>query len=283
MRTLAIVLLLLVGVPLLAALLLALLDLRPASLRSTYRRAVRDASTRRGALELVQEEELTSLPAPVATYLRRAGVVDRPRVRRFHAVLTSEMRAGPDAAWFPARADQHEFFAPAERLFFMRARRGGVPFDVLHHYAGDGASMRVRVAGLVTVVDLSGSTLALAETVTLLNDMCVLAPAALLDADVEWEPVDARMARVTFTNAGYVVHASLHFDDAGDLVDFRSDDRWMLDGHVLRRLPWSTPLSDYADFGGVRLARRGEAQWTQDGRTWSYGRFVLQRLEYGGS
>ena len=42
-------------------------------------------------------------------------------------------------------------------------------------------------------------------------------------------------------------------------------------------------MRDYRDFGGARLAARGEARWTDGSRTWAYGRFVLERIAYNES
>ena len=249
-------------------------------LPAAFKREVRAELRRPTQPSIVTEADLAPLPRPLQTYLRRAGVVDRPRVRNFHAEFTAQMRGGPDEPWMTATADQYEFFAPTSRLFFMRASRGGVPFKVFHRYVGSAATMDVRVAGLVPVVSLAGAEMTKSETVTLFNDMCVLAPAALLDAPVIWAVLDDRTVRGTFTNAGYTVSADLIFDENGDLIDFRSDDRSMSEGKTMRRLPWTTPLSDYRSFGDARLAAVGEARWTDAGRTWTYGRFVLKAIRY---
>ena len=63
------------------------------------------------------------------------------------------------------------------------------------------------------------------ETVTLLNDIVVMAPAAVLDLPFTWETLSDRTLRATFSNAGYTVSAELTFDAAGDLVGFISNDR----------------------------------------------------------
>jgi hypothetical protein len=41
------------------------------------------------------------------------------------------------------------------------------------------------------------------ETVTMFNDMCLLAPAALLDVAVVWEEIGSQRVRGAFTNAGF--------------------------------------------------------------------------------
>lgn len=250
------------------------------SLRSSFLRDAREALAALPASPLVTDADLAPLPPLVATYLRRARVVGRPRVRSFHATFHAQMRSGPQAPWMTATADQYERFDPTARLFFMKARRGLVPFVVYHRYVGSEATMRVRLAGLVPIVTLGGDEATRSETVTLLNDICVLAPAALIDTPVAWTAVDDRHVRATYANAGHCVSAVLTFDAAGDLVDFLSDDRSMAEGNTLRRLPWTTPLRDYRDFGGARLAAHGDAQWTDGGTTWAYGRFELQRITY---
>jgi hypothetical protein len=249
-------------------------------LPSAFRRDVQTELLRANHASLVTEADLAPLPQQLQMYLRRVGVVNRPRVKSFRAEFAAEMRGAPDASWMHATADQYEFFAPAARLFFMRTSRGGVPFFVFHRYVGDSASMDVRVAGIIPMVKLAGDEMTRSETVTLFNDMCALAPASLIDAPVSWVEVDDHTVRGTFTNAGHVVSADLVFDANGDLVDFRSADRSMSEGKTMRRLPWTTPLSDYRSFDGVRLAALGEACWTDGGRTWTYGRFVLKRIVY---
>jgi hypothetical protein len=142
--------------------------------------------------------------------------------------------------------------------------------------------MEVRAAGVISVVEAGGPQLNQSETVTMFNDLCVLAPAALLDAPVIWEEVDARSTRAIFTNAGHTIRAELVFDDAGDLVDFVSDDRFQTsDGTSYRRYPWSTPLRDYRRFaGGMRVAARGAARWLTPQGELSYGRFEIVDIEY---
>jgi hypothetical protein len=146
---------------------------------------------------------------------------------------------------------------------------------------GDAATMQVRVLGLFTVADEGGPVLTQSETVTLLNDMFFLAPAALVDAPIDWEPVDEHAVRAVYANAGHNVSAVAYFDEAGDLRNFRSDDRWRMDGKHRRLLPWTTPMKTYGTMGGVRLAVEAEARWLDPGGAWTYGELVIEGIEYG--
>jgi hypothetical protein len=265
---------------------LSRLDRRRSSLRSRYDAEVRSLhaglGSRAGAP--VTEAELAPLPPQVQTYLRRAGVIGRPHVRHFHAVFSGQLRSRPDAGWMTAIVEQDNFYGspgPA-RLFFMAARRWGIPYVAFHRYVGSAASMQVRLAGVLEVVSVSGPVMTQSETVTLFNDMCFLSPAALLEAPVRWESLDARRVQATYANAGNTISAVLSFDESGDLVGFVSEDRYQLDGKTEKRFPWSTPLGHYRGFGSARLASEGEARWVEPGGAWTYAKLVLQRITYNG-
>jgi len=277
----------LVAVAAIAAVVIALrwLDRRPTSLRSAYLADMRRFEGLTGvASPPVSEADLAALPPQVQTYLRRAKVLGRPRVRSFHAVFRGKMRGAPDGGWMDAEIEQRNYFGPdaPARLFYMKARRWGVPFVGYHRYVGTEATMRVRLAGLLEVVHASGDLMTQSETVTLFNDMCFLAPGALLDAPVSWQSLDAHRVRATYTNAGKTISAVLSFDEAGDLVGFVSQDRYQsADGKHFRLFPWSTPLGNYRDFGPARLASGGDARWQEPTGEWTYGHLELQRIEYG--
>jgi len=260
----------------------ALVDLRGSSLSSTYRREVERALARSGTAssELVTEAELEKLPAPLRNYVRRSGAVGRPHVRNIRVRWHGQMRNGIDAPWMAARIEQIETFDEPTRLFYMEASRYGVPFQGLHEYIGDSATMRVRVASLFEVVNARGSEMNRSETVTLFNDMCLLAPATLLDANATWRVLDDHKVRGTFTNAGNTISAELSFDAQGDLVLFVSNDRdQSADGKTYRNLPWSTPVTAYRDFGAARVAAKGEAVWHEPSGPFVYGRFEIESLE----
>jgi hypothetical protein len=127
---------------------------------------------------------------------------------------------------------------------------------------------------------MSGPLLTQSETVTLLNDVFFMAPAALVDLPVTWETLDERRVRATFANAGDTVSAVAYFNEAGDLVDFDSEDRYQMDRDPPQLARWSTPFFEHRSYGGVRLPSGGEAMWGPEGQAWAYGDFTLRSVEY---
>ncbi len=261
--------------------LLGAWELRPASFRSTYEREVAARLKEPRDERLISEADLARLPPLLQTYLRRVGVVGQPRVHDYRVKWRGEFRQGRDASWMNFTAEQHNFVDPPARYFLIQSSLYGVPFEGLHRYAGAEATMKIRAASLVQLADAKGEKMNQSETVTLFNDMCLLAPATLVDAPVVWQTVGERTLLGTFTNGGNTISAELYFDVAGDLVNFVSNDRYQsADGKTYLSFPWTTPVAGYRQFKQARVAASAEARWEEPLGGWVYGRFELVELEY---
>ncbi len=254
-------------------------DRRAGSFRSRFARDRKTLLARPSApAPPVTDADLAHLPSLMQTYLRRSGVVGRPRVHNLRVTFDAQMRSSATSPWMPATATQYEFFDPPARLFHMTATRARIPMDVLHEYVDGAATFQVRVAGVVPMVNESGAAITHDETVTLMNDVLVLAPGAVLDLPFSFETADDRTVRATFRNAGFAVGATLTFDADGDLVGFTSADR--AHDRKAGAAVWSTPISHYAEVDGIRVGTHGDANWIDETGEWTYGRFVIRSLAY---
>jgi hypothetical protein len=255
----------------------------PFSLRAQYDRDVAALAPPAAAAALapITEADLAHLPPPVQHYLRTAGVVGQPRVRTFFVRMHGRIRSGRDARWMPFAAEQHNAIDPAARLFYLTASMFLIPVQGYHRYADGSASMLIKAGAMLPVARESGSAMAQAETVTFFNDMCVMAPATLIDRAIAWEQLDARLVRATFPGAGHTVRAGLAFNERGELVDFWSEDRYQsMPGQPARQVRWSTPLGEYQRFGTVRLASRGEGRWHDAEGDYAYIEVTIDEVAY---
>lgn len=252
------------NVVLLAAVVYGYASQGPTSQRAEYRRRVNTALARPLHEGVVTEADLAHLPGPVATYVRRSDAVGQPRITNLHARMHGRIRAGATSAWMSFTGEQVNTFSPGpSRLFFMDATMFGLPVDVLHTYVGPCATMRVKACSLVPMVNAAGPNMDRAETVTLFNDLCLLAPGALINAPIMWLRVDSKSVRGVFFNGAHAVTADLFFDDDGDLVEFVSHDRLRSsrDGKSFTPQRWSTPVRDYRTASSRRVSTRAEARW----------------------
>jgi len=249
----------------------------PASYRAQYVRDAAAGLSRPVEAPPVTEADLASLPLLVQRYLRATGVVGQPNVRNYRLRFRGRIRSDASSRWMPFEAEQQSFADEPTRLFLMRARMYGVPVEAFHRSVGGHATMQVKLAGIVTVADASGEVMDRSEAVTLFNDMCLLAPGTLPDANATWETVDAHTVRAAFTHGRQTVSATLLFGEDGLLTNFISDDRSRAntDGTTFTPARFSTPVLEYRAFGPVRLAARAEARWQTPEGEFAYGEFTL--------
>ena len=234
---------------------------------------------------LVTEADLGDLPAPVAAYVRHSGAVGRPRVTSFEATFHGRIRSDPAAAWMPFTGKQvNTYGAQPERLFIMDATRSGLPVTVLHEFADATATMRAKVLSAVTVVNAAGPEMDRGETVTVFNDLVVLAPGAIVDAPIRWTAIDTNHVQGVFTDADRSVSAVLTFNSEHDLVDFVSNDRSRAtpDGRSFIPQTWSTPLSAHRELDGRRILTLGEGRWDapQPEGSFGYVEFHIDDIAY---
>ncbi|MCK6549782.1 hypothetical protein L6R52_28350 [Myxococcota bacterium] len=231
---------------------------------------------------VLTDDEVARLPPPVARYVRASGAVGKPRIRAFRAEWRGRIRFDADTPWMALTAVQRNVVDPSERTFFLDATMKGLPVDVLHVFDARGATMRAKVLSLFTVVDGRGPEMDRGETVTVLNDLVLLAPGALTHPSLRWTPIDDRSAKVRYTLRSNEVEATLLFDEAGELVDFVSDDRLRAsqDGSSFTRVRWSTPLAGHRVVGPARVATKGAAVWHLERGAFTYAELELVSLSY---
>lgn len=275
----------LVNAVLMFPIVIAALGHAPWSFRSIYDRDVEAGLGRKPVVEeLLTEPDLAHLPDVVRQYLEFVGAVGKPKVWNYRLRMRGAIRSGSDDRFMPMEVWQQSFVDPATRLFLAESSMLGVPVVALHRYVGPEATFRVRVASILTVVDARGAEMNQSETVTLLNDMFLLAPATLIDRRIRWEELDSSKIRATWSNARHTVSAEVTFDASGALVDFVSDDRYRTaDGKTYERLRWSTPVEGWRVIRGRRLPAVGEARWGHPKGEFVYARFEILDAEYNAS
>lgn len=227
--------------------------------------------------DLLTEADILSLPAPVQKYMLYCGVLNKQKVKNMRIVFDGEMREkGKD--WFTFRAVQYNSFDKPTRLFFMKAKIYGMTVPGYHSYQNAHATMQVKLLGLINVVNVQGVEMSRAETVTVFNDMCLLAPATLIDKRIQWISIDSLSAKAIFTNGINKISAVLYFNEIGQLINFTSDDRYAIND--LKHYRFSTPVKDYAQVDGKTIWKYGEAIWHHPDGEFVYGKFTLKSIEY---
>ena len=270
---------------LLAVSIIIFLFYKAQGLNRTYKAEVLKGLDRTEAskIALLTEDDIKHLPEPVQKYLAYVGAIGKEKVHSLRVVCEGEMKLDPKKDWVRITFEQYNFFdKKLTRMFYMKANMFGLPVLGLHTYTDEQANMLIKLAGLVTVLDSRGPEMRIGDTTTLFNDMCLFAPATLIDERISWEPIDSLSAKATFENNGCKISAVLYFNEKGEMVDFVSDDRYYIpmDGSV-KKAVWSTPFRDYIEKNGIKHPGYGEAVWKLPEGDYCYIRFTdIKEMEY---
>lgn len=227
---------------------------------------------------VVTEQMLADLPGPVRRYLRYTGVLGRPFPGTIRLRQEGRMRPGPGQRWIPLDAEEHYSVQPPGFVWAGTLRVGPLPVARARDmYAGGQGRMLVKVASLWPVVNASGAQMDQGEITRYLNEM-IWSPAAFLADNVAFQAVDDSSARVTLTDYGQATTATLFFDNEGRLTDFVAQ-RYRTPG-ASSTDTWSTPITGYGEFEGLRLPTRAKALYKLPGGDYEYIEVTLTELHY---
>jgi hypothetical protein len=99
-----------------------------------------------------------------------------------------------------------------------------------------------------------------------------------LAGNISFEAVDDSSARVTLTDHGRTAAATLFFDEQGRLIDLVAQRYRTADASDPET--WSTPVTGYGEFEGLRLPARGKATWKLPGGDFDYIEVTITDLHY---
>jgi hypothetical protein len=227
---------------------------------------------------VVTEEMLAGLPAPVRRYLSYTGIVGTPVPGTIRVHQKGRMRTGPGQPWMPLEAEEHYSVQPPGFVWAGTLRAGPVAVARARDmYAEGHGRMLVKVASLWPVADASGAQTDQAAMMRYLSEM-IWFPAAFLASNISFEAVDDCSAGVTLTDHGRTATGTLFFDTQGRLTDFVAKRYRAADASDPET--WSTPITGYGEFEGLRLPARGKAVYQLSGGDFDYIDVTITGLRY---
>ncbi|HVO73820.1 MAG TPA: DUF6544 family protein [Ignavibacteriaceae bacterium] len=270
-----------INIILLIPLIIAAAERLPGSFKNSFKAEAEEGLKRSSRQSILTLEDIKHLPLPVRKYIIYSGAIGKEKIQNFRAVLSGEMKPSPQSSFLEFRAEQYDFFDKPARIFYVKSRIYGIPFDGFHLYKGPSATMRIKIASLFKAADAYGPEMNKGETVTLFNDICIFAPAALISKNIKWEDIDSLTVKAVFTNQGNKISAILYFNEKGELINFSSNDRYeSADGKVYKNYKWTTPVKNYEVFNDRKIASYAEAVWHEPEGEFCYGKFKVEEINY---
>lgn len=230
----------------------------------------------KGKQTIVTEARLEGLPEPVKRYLRYTGIVGKPIPHTVRLKQSGKLRASPQGPWMNISAEEYYSINPPSFVWVASAKQGGIPLlrgrDM--YRAGKGR-MNIKLGSVVDVVNATGEAIDQAAMLRYLSEMIGF-PSAFVCDNIGFETIDDHSAKVTLTDCGKSVTGTLFVDDEGKLIDFVGQRYYAED----KLETWSTPVTAYGEFEGLRLPIRGKAVWRLQAGDFEYIDVDITDLQY---
>ena len=228
---------------------------------------------------LIISDMLVNLPEPVQRYMAYTGVVGQPWIDTVRLKQVGRFRQGLERPWMPVTAEEFYTTNPPSLIWNARFKVAGLPLlRARDKYESGHGHMFGKLAGLITVFDMTGEKLDQATMIRYLNEIMWF-PTAFLGENITWEDVDAHSAQVTFSDCGKSVSGRMDIDDAGRLTNFTAMRYREIDGDFSLD-PWSTPIMGYGKRAGLNLPIHGQAVWNLPSGDLLYADLEITDLEY---
>lgn len=229
--------------------------------------------------DTITHEQFDYLPAPVQRYMTYSGVPGTQHIDTVHLTYTGHFRLGLDKPWMPMHADQVYRTDPPGFQWKARFKMFGLPLlSALDTYSGGDGHMFGKLAGAFTVFDERGPELLQGTMVRYLQEIMWF-PSAYLSEYITWDAVDDHAADVTFAYAGESVTGRMFFDDVGRPLNFVAE-RYGTHDDEYRLEKWSTPMTEYANFDGLRVPSAGWGVWQLADGDLSYIKLRVTSIAY---
>lgn len=231
----------------------------------------------KGRSRLVTEADLVGLPEPVQRWLRWSNVVGTAGPVTVRLRQEGQFRMGQDRGWMPFQAQAYYTTDPPG--YVWNVSLGMAPLVTVSgrdRYADGQASILMRLLALIPVANDHSSGLNQGAMLRFLNETMWF-PAGVLSPSITWAARDATSAVAWMRYGGVSASATFVFDDQGRLANMTAE---RFDNARKAMLAWSTPISAYGQFAGVRVPVAGTGVWHYEQGGFPYIRLRVTDLEY---
>ena len=228
------------------------------------------------------EQDIASLPDPVQRYFRHCGFIGKPKMTN-GALDIERMQLKLDLKkdFFPVKSYQLNAVVEPARIVYLKAKMFGViPFDGRDKYWNNEGNMFIQVMKLFTVQNVTGMEMDKSTLVTVLAETFMV-PSYALQPYINWTAVHSNAAKATLSHQGVSVSGTFYFNDAGEVMRFETNDRYMSqpDG-TNKNTKWITFSKNYQERNGYRIPTEVSAAWVVNGVEKEYGNLKLRGIRY---
>lgn len=229
--------------------------------------------------KVVTEADIEGLPEPVQRWLKYSQIIGKERILSIRLKQKGFFRQKKDKNWMPFKAE--EYYTTDSPAFIWYTIMKAAPFLSITgrdmYYEGKG-NMLIKLLSLITIANATGNEINQGTLLRFLNEIMWFPTAALNDY-IKWDPIDSKSAKATMSYKDVTASAVFYFNEQGEFTNMIAERYMDIDGQFSLE-KWSTPISEYGEFNGIRIPIKGEAVWHLKSGDFSYIRLEITDIEY---
>jgi hypothetical protein len=223
------------------------------------------------------DDALAQLPAAVQRWLSWSQVIGKPLPATVRLRQEGEFAPSPKRGWVPFRAEQYFTTEPPGLIWTVRMKLAPLlPVTGRDRWVDGDASMKIRVFGVIPVVNASSPQLAQGAMLRWLGET-IWFPHAAVSPHITWAPIDDDSATATFTAGGRSTPATFLFDRDGRPIEIRAH---RFNDAEKAVLPWVAINREFGEFHHTHVPVAGEALWQLPASDAPYIRWRITALDF---
>jgi hypothetical protein len=216
--------------------------------------------------------QLNNLPEPVQRYFKQVLKDGQPYIASVRMKHSGKFKTGIDKGWINIKGEQ---YATTEKPGYIWKGTTAM-FVARDMYLSDKGRLVVSLLSLYPIVDAQGEQYNQGELLRWLGES-VLYPTNFLPSErLQWQPIDANSAKLTFTYKELSLFFKFTFDNLG-LISEMETKRYM-DEKKLET--WVIKTNNYKEWHNVLIPTTFEVLWRLKKKDFSYAKFNITELDY---
>jgi hypothetical protein len=229
---------------------------------------------------IIRQEQLKTLPFPVANWLKKSGMVGKRMISTVHLQQRAKMKLNKEQKkWYNAVAEQHiATFKPA---FVWKVELTIDSFikingrDKLKEGKGE---MLIKLFSVFKLAEEYGQKVNESIMQRYLAEI-VWFPSAALNSYIEWEPIDSLSAKAVITYHGISTSGIFYFNKDGDFVRFRCF-RYKENKIDSKKYEWIIDVLEYSEESGIKVPVKTKVSWILESGLWTWLVLEITDIKY---
>jgi hypothetical protein len=228
---------------------------------------------------VISEEEVSTLPPIIQTWLRKSRVVGKTIPQSIHIIQKGSMRTNPDSKWMPFDAEQYFTIDPPG--FVWNASIHTDKFvDIVGRdkYENGKGNMLIKAESLIPMANSSGNEIDQGTMIRYMAEICWF-PHAAISRYLTWEQIDKHRARVTMNYNNVTASGIYTFNSDHLPLGFEAERFGEFNGRYSKET-WSVATTRFNDFNGMTIGNESEVTWKLKAGDFTWLKLEILSNEY---